>query len=77
MQKAKSDICNQQVVGSSPTNGSITKTLENIAFSRVFLLLGNSLKRIENGSNGSKMGAKWEQNHKKLAFGGILFASYR
>ena len=29
-------ICNQQVVGSSPTNGSKTKTLENIAFQGFF-----------------------------------------
>ena len=29
MQKAKTDICNQQVVGSSPTNGSIKKSPVN------------------------------------------------
>ena len=43
-------ICNQQVVGSSPTNGSKTKTLENIAFQGFFFCLGNrqiSNKRTE------------------------------
>ena len=39
MQKAKTDICNQQVVGSSPTNGSIKKSPVNNAFAGFFNLL--------------------------------------
>ena len=40
-------ICNQQVVGSSPTNGSKTKTLENIAFQGFFFFSLETSKRAK------------------------------
>jgi len=40
----------------------VPKTLENIEFSRVFLLPGNWPEKSKNSLNGSKMGAKRRKN---------------